>query len=51
MDAKKVAEQLRAIPADTVMGSLSFDKKGDLTTPAYLVYTWTQGGWKPLPQS
>ncbi len=49
MDAKKVAEQLRAAPADTVMGSLSFDKKGDLTTPAYLIYTWTNGNWKPLP--
>jgi branched-chain amino acid transport system substrate-binding protein len=51
MDAAKVAEQLRAAPVETVMGQLGFDKKGDLTTPTYLIYTWTAGGWKPLPQS
>jgi len=40
-DAAKVAKVIhsgRAFP--TVVGALSYDAKGDITTPAYVVYRW-----------
>jgi branched-chain amino acid transport system substrate-binding protein len=27
----------------TVIGELGFDKKGDITRPDYVVYTWKKG--------
>jgi branched-chain amino acid transport system substrate-binding protein len=27
----------------TVIGDISFDKKGDITRPDYVVYTWKKG--------
>ena len=30
-------------PFDTVLGSLSFDAKGDRTTADYAMYTWKKG--------
>lgn len=42
-DLKKVIEALRSTEFDTVMGKLSFDKKGDITTPAYVWYKWSDG--------
>jgi branched-chain amino acid transport system substrate-binding protein len=43
-DAAKVAAVIhsgRAFP--TVVGTLSYDTKGDITTPAYVVYRWKKG--------
>ena len=42
-DAKKVAEVIRAGKWDTVLGPISYDKKGDITRPDYTVYTWKKG--------
>jgi branched-chain amino acid transport system substrate-binding protein len=54
LDPKKVAEVIRSgRPFDTVLGTLSFDKKGDVSDNGYLVdgkkkdryvlYTWKKG--------
>jgi branched-chain amino acid transport system substrate-binding protein len=54
LDPKKVAEAIRSgRPFDTVLGTLSFDKKGDVSDQGYLVdgkkkdryvlYTWKKG--------
>ncbi len=54
LDPKKVAEVIRSgRPFDTVLGTLSFDKKGDVSDKGYLVdgkkkdryvlYTWKKG--------
>lgn len=54
LDPKKVAEVIRSgRPFDTVLGTLSFDKKGDVSDQGYLIdgkkkdryvlYTWKKG--------
>lgn len=44
LDAKKVAEFARSGKTfDTVLGNLSFDKKGDITHLDYVMYTWKKG--------
>ena len=41
LDPKTVAEQLRSGKKfKTVIGELSYDKKGDITRPDYTMYTW-----------
>jgi branched-chain amino acid transport system substrate-binding protein len=30
-------------PFKTVIGDISFDKKGDITRPDYVMYTWKKG--------
>ena len=43
-DPKKVAAQMRSGQKfKTVIGELSFDKKGDITRPDYVMYTWKKG--------
>jgi branched-chain amino acid transport system substrate-binding protein len=40
-DPKKVAAFMReGKPFTTVLGPISFDKKGDITKPDYVMYTW-----------
>ncbi len=40
-DPKKMAAAIAGgKPFSTVIGSLSFDKKGDITRPDYVMYTW-----------
>jgi branched-chain amino acid transport system substrate-binding protein len=42
-DPKKVAGIMRSGRSfDTVMGALSFDKKGDLSAPNYVMYEWVK---------
>jgi branched-chain amino acid transport system substrate-binding protein len=43
-DAKKVAEVIRAGKWDTVLGPISYDKKGDITTVDYVFYKWNKDG-------
>jgi branched-chain amino acid transport system substrate-binding protein len=43
-DAKKVAEVIRAGKWDTVLGPVSYDKKGDITTLDYVFYKWNKDG-------
>jgi branched-chain amino acid transport system substrate-binding protein len=41
LDPKKVAETIKAGKTyKTVIGNLAFDKKGDITRPDYVMYTW-----------
>ena len=44
-DAAAVAEALRSGPVDTVIGSLSFDDKGDLTSSTYVWYEFKDGNY------
>jgi branched-chain amino acid transport system substrate-binding protein len=46
-DPKKMAEAMRAGQAfKTVIGDITFDKKGDITRPDYVMYTWKKVGDK-----
>jgi branched-chain amino acid transport system substrate-binding protein len=43
-DPETVAAALKEKgPFTTVIGELSFDAKGDITRPDYVVYTWKKG--------
>ncbi|MFB8343768.1 branched-chain amino acid ABC transporter substrate-binding protein [Brucella cytisi] len=43
-DAQKVAETIKqGGPWPTVIGQISYDGKGDITRPDYVVYEWTKG--------
>ncbi|MBS9475777.1 branched-chain amino acid ABC transporter substrate-binding protein [Ancylobacter radicis] len=49
LDPKKVAEYIHSGAAfDTVLGKLTFDKKGDRTNLDYVVYVWKDGGYTEL---
>ncbi|MGD9920945.1 MAG: branched-chain amino acid ABC transporter substrate-binding protein [Pseudorhodoplanes sp.] len=44
LDPKKVADMIKSgRKFNTVIGELSFDKKGDITRPDYVVYVWKKG--------
>jgi branched-chain amino acid transport system substrate-binding protein len=44
LDPKKIAETIKnGKPWPTVIGGLAFDKKGDITRPDYVMYTWKKG--------
>jgi branched-chain amino acid transport system substrate-binding protein len=44
VDSKKMAEHMKSGKQfDTVIGPITFDKKGDITRPDYVVYTWKKG--------
>ncbi len=44
LEPEKVAEVIHSGKAfKTVIGDLSFDKKGDITRPDYIVYEWRKG--------
>jgi branched-chain amino acid transport system substrate-binding protein len=43
-DGKKVADAMKAgKPFKTVIGDITFDKKGDITRPDYVMYVWKKG--------
>ena len=43
-DSRKLADFIKANgPFSTVIGDLSFDAKGDLTRPEFVVYKWVKG--------
>ena len=42
-DLAKVIKALHSGPFETVMGTLGFDEKGDVTSPAYVFYQWHDG--------
>ncbi len=47
LDPKKMAEFMKTgFKFKTVIGEISFDKKGDITRPDYTVYTWKKVGDK-----
>ncbi|MCK0209503.1 branched-chain amino acid ABC transporter substrate-binding protein [Starkeya koreensis] len=49
LDPKKVAEYVHSgAKFNTVLGTLTFDKKGDRTNLDYVVYVWKDGGYTEL---
>ena len=42
-DPVKVAAALRQAPVQTVIGTLSYDAKGDITHPSFAMYRWHDG--------
>jgi branched-chain amino acid transport system substrate-binding protein len=48
-DPKKVAAELKSGgPYTSVLGNLSFDKKGDVTTSDYVLYVWKNGAYAQM---
>ncbi len=47
-DGKKVAAALKAGKHPTVLGTIGFDKKGDVTGSDYVVYVWKNGKYDYL---
>ena len=47
-DPKKVAETLKAGSWDTVLGKISYDKKGDVTESDYVFYIWHKGNYAEM---
>jgi branched-chain amino acid transport system substrate-binding protein len=48
-DPKKVAAELKSSGNwPTVLGNLSFDKKGDVTTSDYVLYVWKNGSYAQM---
>ena len=46
VDPKKVADMLKSGgPWQTVIGPMSFDKKGDIEGPSYVFYVWKNGNY------
>ena len=43
-DGKKISDAMKSgKPFKTVIGDISFDKKGDITRPDYVMYVWKKG--------
>ena len=47
-DYKKVLKAMKKGKFKTVLGNLSFDKKGDVSLPGYVWYEWSKGNYKQL---
>ena len=47
-DLKKVEAVLNGNSFDTVLGPISFDKKGDIKQPAYVFYEWKNGKYSEM---
>jgi branched-chain amino acid transport system substrate-binding protein len=44
-DVAPLTEALRATTFNTVLGAISFDTKGDVTAPGYVMYRWSKGDY------
>lgn len=44
----KVVAAMRQGSYQTVIGDITFDGKGDVTKPDYIIYRWTKGAYTPL---
>jgi branched-chain amino acid transport system substrate-binding protein len=52
IDGKKVAQTIRSGEWDTVLGPISYDAKGDITTVDYMFYRWnSKGGYDEIPDA
>jgi branched-chain amino acid transport system substrate-binding protein len=49
-DPLKVAAAMRAAPAETILGPLGFDAKGDVTGPSYVLYRWHNGKYAEVEE-
>jgi len=50
LDSKKVIAALHEGSYPTVLGNVSFDAKGDVTNPDYIIYQWTKGSYVPVTE-
>ncbi|MDE1900391.1 MAG: branched-chain amino acid ABC transporter substrate-binding protein [Alphaproteobacteria bacterium] len=50
VDDAKVAAQLHQGTYDTVIGPISFDAKGDVDNPDYIIYRWADGDYAPVKE-
>jgi branched-chain amino acid transport system substrate-binding protein len=48
-DGDKVAEALKRGTHDTALGKISFNAKGDVTAPGYVMYMWKDGKYAAIP--
>lgn len=48
VDTKKVAKELKKNQFETVLGTIGFDKKGDVSAPGYVFYVWKDGKYDYL---
>ncbi|TDH63279.1 branched-chain amino acid ABC transporter substrate-binding protein [Dankookia rubra] len=49
IDPKKIAEAMKSSgPWQTVLGPISFDKKGDVTVADYVFYVWKNGAYSEI---
>ena len=49
LDPRRIAEALKAQgPWQTVLGPISFDRKGDVTVPDYVFYVWKNGSYSEI---
>jgi branched-chain amino acid transport system substrate-binding protein len=49
LEARRLAAALKANgPWQTVLGPISFDQKGDVTTPDYVFYIWRNGSYAEI---
>jgi len=49
VDVAKAAAALHQGSYSTVIGEITFDAKGDLTNPDYILYRWSKGDYAPVP--
>lgn len=49
LDPSKVIAALHGHHFDTVLGKISFDKKGDVNPSAWVWYVWKNGKYVPMP--
>ena len=47
-DAKKVADALHSGTWSSVLGDITFDKKGDVTKSDYVFYVWKNGKYAEM---
>jgi branched-chain amino acid transport system substrate-binding protein len=49
-DSTKVEAALHNGKLPTVLGAVSFDAKGDVEAPGYIIYQWQDGAYNALPE-
>jgi branched-chain amino acid transport system substrate-binding protein len=49
-DTAKVEAALHAGQFQTVLGNISFDQKGDVVAPGYVIYVWKDGAYDYLKE-
>jgi branched-chain amino acid transport system substrate-binding protein len=48
-DPRRIAELLKSGgPWQSVLGEISFDRKGDVTVPDYVFYVWRNGAYTQM---
>jgi len=50
LDGAKTAMALHQGSYPTVIGDLTFDSKGDVTNPDYILYSWSKGDYAPAKE-